>query len=162
MTWFDILLLLLVGGMTLRSMTRGAVREAASLAGWVVAFYVAMNFGAKVAPMLPKSMTEGSVGAVILFLVMFVGTRILVWLLGRMLSRLLSAVGLSLLDRLIGAAFGVCKAMVIAVALVLIAGMTDLPKKPFWQNAVFSPVMVSLAKMAMPLLPDYLVKRIEF
>ncbi len=162
MTWFDILLLLLVGGMMIRSMMHGAISEAASLAGWAVAFYVAMNFGAFVAPMLPDSMTEGAAGPVILFLVMFIGTRILVWLAGKMVSGLVSAVGLSLLDRLLGAAFGFCKAMLIAVTLVLVAGLTDLPKKPFWQNAMFSPMMVSLAKTAMPLLPDYLVERIEF
>ncbi|MBR7069907.1 MAG: CvpA family protein [Oxalobacter sp.] len=162
MTWFDILLVLLVGGLMLRSTVSGAIREAASLAGWVIAFYVATHFGDAVAPWLPRSMTEGTAGAVILFLVMFIGTRILVWLAGRMARGMVSAVGLSSLDRLLGAAFGFCKGMVIAVALVLVAGLTDLPQKPFWQDAMFSPVMVALAKQTMPFLPDYLARQIHF
>lgn len=146
----------------LRSTVSGAIREAASLAGWVIAFYVATHFGDAVAPWLPRSMTEGTAGAVILFLVMFIGTRILVWLAGRMVRGMVSAVGLSSLDRLLGAAFGFCKGMVIAVALVLVAGLTDLPQKPFWQNAMFSPVMVALAKQTMPFLPDYLARQIHY
>ena len=146
----------------LRSTVSGAIREAASLAGWVIAFYVATHFGDAVAPWLPRSMTEGTAGAVILFLVMFIGTRILVWLAGRMVRGMVSAVGLSSLDRLLGAAFGFCKGMVIAVALVLVAGLTDLPQKPFWQDAMFSPVMVALAKQTMPFLPDYLARQIHF
>ena len=146
----------------LRSTVSGAIREAASLAGWVIAFYVATHFGDAVAPWLPRSMTEGTAGAVILFLVMFIGTRILVWLAGRMARGMVSAVGLSSLDRLLGAAFGFCKGMVIAVALVLVAGLTDLPQKPFWQDAMFSPVMVALAKQTMPFLPDYLARQIHF
>ena len=146
----------------LRSTVSGAIREAASLAGWVIAFYVATHFGDAVAPWLPRSMTEGTAGAVILFLVMFIGTRILVWLAGRMARGMVNAVGLSSLDRLLGAAFGFCKGMVIAVALVLVAGLTDLPQKPFWQDAMFSPVMVALAKQTMPFLPDYLARQIHF
>lgn len=146
----------------LRSTVSGAIREAASLAGWVIAFYVATHFGDAVAPWLPRSMTEGTAGAIILFLVMFIGTRILVWLAGRMARGMVSAVGLSSLDRLLGAAFGFCKGMVIAVALVLVAGLTDLPQKPFWQDAMFSPVMVALAKQTMPFLPDYLARQIHF
>ena len=146
----------------LRSTVSGAIREAASLAGWVIALYVATHFGDAVAPWLPRSMTEGTAGAVILFLVMFIGTRILVWLAGRMARGMVSAVGLSSLDRLLGAAFGFCKGMVIAVALVLVAGLTDLPQKPFWQDAMFSPVMVALAKQTMPFLPDYLARQIHF
>ncbi|MBR6000247.1 MAG: CvpA family protein [Oxalobacter sp.] len=162
MTWFDILLVLLVGGLALRSTVNGAIKEAASLAGWVIAFYVATHFGDAVAPWLPSSMTEGTAGAIILFLVMFIGTKILVWLAGRMVSGALGVVGLSSLDRLLGASFGFCKGMVIAVALVLVAGMTDLPQKPFWRNAMFSPVMVSLAKGTIPYLPEYLAKRISY
>lgn len=146
----------------LRSTASGAIREAASLAGWVIAFYVATHFGDAVAPWLPRSMTEGTAGAIILFLMMFIGTRILVWLAGRMVRGMVSAVGLSSLDRLLGAAFGFCKGMVIAVALVLVAGLTDLPQKPFWQDAMFSPVMVALAKQTMPFLPDYLARQIHF
>ncbi len=154
--------MLLIGGLMLRSMVNGAIKEAASLAGWVVAFYVATHFGDAVAPWLPHSMTEGAAGAIILFLVMFIGTRMLFWLAGRLVSGMLSAVGLSFLDRLLGMALGFCKGMVIAVALVLVAGLTDLPQKPFWRNALFSPVMVALAKQTMPFLPDYLAKRIRY
>lgn len=162
MTWFDILLILLVGGLMLKGMVGGVIKEAASLTGWVIAFYVATHFGDAVAPWLPRSMTEGTAGAIILFLVMFIGTRILVWLVGRMVSGIVRSIGLSFLDRSLGAAFGFCKGMIIGVALVLVAGLTDLPKKPFWRNAVFSPGMVALAKQTVPFLPDYLAKQIRY
>ncbi len=146
----------------LRSMVSGAIKEAASLAGWVLAFYVATHFGDMIAPWLPNSMTEGTIGAIILFLVMFIGTRILVWLVSRMASSMVSAVGLSSLDRLLGVAFGFCKGMLITLTLVLLAGLTDLPQKPFWRDAWLSPVMVTLAKQALPFLPDYLAKQIRY
>lgn len=162
LTWFDIVLVLIVGGFAFRSMAHGAICEAASLMGWLVAFYVATQFGSMIALWLPNSMTEDAVGIVILFLVLLIGTRLLVWIAGRMLRGIVGIMGLSFFDRLLGGVLGVCKGMLIAMMLVLLAGLTRLPQKAFWQKAMFSPIMVSLAEKALPWLPDYLAKRINF
>ena len=146
LTWFDIVLVLIVGGFAFRSMAHGAICEAASLVGWLVAFYVATQFGSMIALWLPNSMTEDAVGIVILFLVLLIGTRLLVWIAGRMLRGIVGIIGLSFFDRLLGGVLGVCKGMLIAI----------------WQKAMFSPIMVSLAEKALPWLPDYLAKRINF
>ena len=52
MTAFDYVLLVLLIGSMLISLTRGLVREVISLASWIVAFYVAINYGEMLAPWL--------------------------------------------------------------------------------------------------------------
>jgi membrane protein required for colicin V production len=61
-----------------------------------------------------------------------------------------------------GVLFGLVRGLVILVGLVLVAGMTPLPREPAWRNALFSPTLVALAKSARAFLPAPLAERIHF
>jgi membrane protein required for colicin V production len=58
--------------------------------------------------------------------------------------------------------FGLGRALVIVVVLVLVAGMTPLPRQPAWRHALSSPPLVTLAKHVKPWLPEALSERIHF
>lgn len=60
-------------------------------------------------------------------------------ILARLVNVVLHATGLTLLDRFLGALFGLAKGALVALALVLVCGMTKIPEQPFWKNAMFSP-----------------------
>ena len=144
------------------SMTKGLVREVISLVSWVVAFYVATHYGDILIRWLPNAVSGDVMRMVVAFIVLFIGTRIVMAILARLVNVLLHATGLTLFDRFLGALFGLAKGALVALAFVLVCGMTKIPQQPFWKNAMFSPMAVQVAKMSMPYLPDYFVEYIHF
>jgi membrane protein required for colicin V production len=78
------------------------------------------------------------------------------------LARLVRGAGLGPWDRGVGVLFGLARALVILVGLVLLAGLTPLPREPAWRHALFSPALVGLAKNARAFLPAALAERIRF
>ena len=88
MTGADVLIALIVLGSTLLGLLRGFVREAVSLAFWIVAIWAAWKFGPSVEPHLGGLLADPKVAPwvgrlVVLMLVLLIG-----WLIGMMLSLL--------------------------------------------------------------------------
>lgn len=170
MTFFDYLVLFVLGASVIISMVRGLVKEVLSLAGWVVAFVVANAYAAPLAALLPEVMPaslaaigEGGVLQLILaFIALFIGTRILMGLLSMVLGALLDAGGLSLFDRALGAVFGLGRGLVIVLAAVILSGMTALPQQDFWKDALLSPYAETGARMVKAYLPAALAQHVNF
>jgi membrane protein required for colicin V production len=92
----------------------------------------------------------------------FVGV-LLVFAIARILiSLMLKAVGLGLLDRLLGAGFGVLRGVLVVWVAVLVAGMTPLPKADWWRDAMLAPPLETAVIAAKPWLPADAAKRIRF
>ena len=140
MTAFDYILLVLLIGSMLISLTRGLVKEVISLVSWIVAFYVAINYGEVLEPWLPHAISGDVLRVIVAFVVLFIGTRIVMMFLAKLASLVLRASGLTFMDRFLGALFGLAKGALIALALVLVCGMTLIPQQPVWRNAMFSPM----------------------
>ena len=119
MTAFDYVLLFLLAGFMLISMTKGLVREVISLVSWVVAFYVATHYGDILIPWLPNAVSGDVMRMIVAFIVLFIGTRIVMAILARLVNVVLHATGLTLLDRFLGALFGLAKGALVARAAVL-------------------------------------------
>jgi membrane protein required for colicin V production len=52
--------------------------------------------------------------------------------------------------------------MLLVMLLVLLAGFTDLPKKPFWREAWSSKPLQSVALLAKDFLPVNLAKKVSY
>ncbi len=144
------------------SLTRGLVREVISLVSWIVAFYVAIHYGDVLEPWLPHAISGDVLRVIVTFVVLFVGTRIIMMFLAKLASLVLRASGLTFMDRFLGAFFGLVKGALIALVLVLVCGMTRIPQQPFWRNAMFSPMAEATARTVMPYLPGYFVEYIHY
>ncbi len=144
------------------SLTRGLVREVISLVSWIVAFYVAIHYGDVLEPWLPHAISGDVLRVIVTFVVLFVGTRIIMMFLAKLASLVLRASGLTFMDRFLGAFFGLAKGALIALVLVLVCGMTRIPQQPFWRNAMFSPMAEATARTVMPYLPGYFVEYIHY
>jgi membrane protein required for colicin V production len=77
-------------------------------------------------------------------------------------SQLVRKAGLSSIDRTVGAFFGFLRGVVVLVLLVLVAGLTPLPRDPAWRNATFSPPLEALAIYARGFLPEAFAARIHY
>ena len=161
MTWFDYGVLTALGLSLLLGALRGLVREVVSLAGWIAAFVLATAFSGIVAVQLPQSLGPLLAG-LLSFLLIFAGVLLVSGMVGLVLSLLVRAVGLGFLDRLLGAAFGVVRGVAIALLAVLLAGLTPLPREPFWRQAVLSGPFETVALALKPYLPEGVAQRLKY
>ena len=114
---------------------RGLVFEVISVVSWIAAFVLAQWFAPAVAHWLPISSTNEALRYGLGFLIVFVGTIFAGSLIAFVVKKLLAAVGLSPADRMLGAAFGVVRGVVILLALTVVVGMTPLKSAPWWQES---------------------------
>lgn len=141
---------------------RGVVSEMLALAAWVVGFLVARAYAGDVSALFGHWLTDPTLRYAAGFASVVVGV-LLVFGIGRLvLSLLLRAVGLGLIDRLLGAAFGIGRGVLIAVVAVLLGGMTALPKEPWWRDAVLAPPLETAVIAMKPWLPPDVAKRIRY
>lgn len=162
MTAFDYAVLLIVGISILISVMRGLVREALALTGWVAAFWVAAKFSVPVAPLLPGAIPNETLRMLAAFVALFLGTLLIASLMTIALSELVNKLGLGAVDRGLGALFGLTRGLLIVLVLVLLAGLTPLPRQGFWSNAMLSAPFEAFVAMIKPWLPDTLAKRISY
>jgi membrane protein required for colicin V production len=154
--------LVLVGLSAVLSLARGFVREALSLAGWVLAFWVALTFTREVAGGLPASLTVPSLRLVAAFLVLFLATLLVTALVNFLAGQLVERTGISGTDRLVGVIFGVGRGVVIVAILVLLAGFTALPQDPWWGDSQLLPHFEALALWIRSLLPPEIAEQVRY
>ena len=161
MTWFDYAVIAIVGLSVVLAVFRGVVREIAALAGWVAALILSGLFAHDLAQWLPASLSQ-VLRAVIAYLVIFLSVLLLCGLIGLLLAKLFRAAGLGFTDRAIGAVFGFVRGAVIVFVGVMLAGLTSLPKEPFWREAALSGPVETAVLAAKPALPKDLAQRIRY
>lgn len=161
MTWFDYVVIGVVVLSVLLAVFRGVVREIAALAGWAAALILSGLFAQELAQWLPMSLSH-LLRAVIAYLVIFLSVLLLSGVLGLLLAKMFHAAGLGFTDRAVGALFGFVRGAVIVFIGVMLAGLTGLPKEPFWREAALSGPIETVVLAAKPALPKDLAQRIRY
>lgn len=162
MTPFDYVVLGIVGASALIGVLRGVVSEILALAAWVAGIVAARAWAEPVGNSFSSWLGEPALRQAAGFVAVVAGVLVLFALGRRVLSLLLKAVGLGPADRVLGAAFGVMRGALIVLAMVLLAGMTSLPKAPWWREAMLSPPLETAVVAAKPWLPAEVGKRIRY
>ncbi len=162
MTVFDYAVLVIVGLSILLSVIRGLVREVLALLAWVVAIVVANLFSGKVVTLLPGEIPTVELRLLAAFVAVFLVVLLAMSLVAIAVSKLVRGVGLALEDRVLGALFGFARGILIVLVLVLLAGLTSLPREPVWRNAVLSPPLEACAVYVKAWLPNDLSQRIRY
>ena len=162
MTSFDLVVLGIVILSILLGLMRGGVKEILSLAAWIFAFLLAKTFAELASGWMPAMISSPALRYLGGFILVFVIVMAVAMLLSLLLAESLKAAGLGALDRLLGLIFGALRGAAIVLMLVLLAGLTALPKTELWQQALLASSLVKLAVMATPWLPDGLVQHIHF
>lgn len=114
---------------------RGLVFEVISVVSWIAAFVLAQWFAPAVAHWLPISSTNEALRYGLGFLMVFIGTIFAGSLIAFVAKKLLAAVGLSPADRMLGAAFGVVRGVMLLLAFTVLVGMTPLKSAPWWRES---------------------------
>ena len=154
MAALDWVLVVVLVGSVLMGAWRGLVFEVLSLASWVVAFVVARVWGAQVGAWLPmQDVDEGlrtGAGFVVAFIAAIFTLGIVIWLIGK----LVKAVGLRPFDRVLGAAFGAVRGLLLLVLIALVFLLTPMRESQIWNTSVFAPYLVSAVSVLRPWMPQ--------
>lgn len=133
---------------------RGLVYELLSLAGWLVAWFVAQRWGAGLTESLPLGMPGSASRAGVSFAVVFIATLIVWSLLAKLVRMLISATPLQLFDRVLGAGFGLLRGLLILLVAATLLALTPYSKAPWWQASRGAAWLGQAAEVLRPLWPD--------
>ena len=162
MSAVDWLLLAIVVVSALFGLMRGFVGVLASLVAWVLAAWVAFHFGAQLGVLLAGA-GEPSAGQVLAgYALSFLGVLVVVGLAGWVVRRIVHSIGLTGIDRLLGLLLGVVRGAFVACALVLLLGLTSMPREPSWRDSAVVPVFVPGAQWLSAWLPGWVAQQMQF
>lgn len=133
---------------------RGLVYEVLSVAGWVAAFVLAQWFGPDAAAWLPMGQSSETLRYAASFVAVFVGVLFGVGLLAWLAKKMIEAVGLRPVDRMLGAAFGLVRGAVIVLAATVVVQMTPLKETQVWNESTGAALAAKVLKGLKPILPE--------
>lgn len=162
MHWPDIFILAVIGISALLSLFRGLIREVLSLVGWLVAGWVAFKFAGPLALQMAGIVSVPSVRMALAFIGLVLAVLLVFGVLNFLLSKLIESTGLSATDRILGVIFGVARGIAIITLLVMLAGLTPVPRDPWWRDSQFLVRFEQLASVAIAWLPPQFGKHFEY
>jgi membrane protein required for colicin V production len=162
MTVFDYAVLIILALSVLLSVIRGLVREVLALLAWAVGFIAAALFAPGLAELLPPEVPDERVRLLVGFVGIFLVVLLLMSLLAMVASKLVKSAGLGVEDRVLGGAFGLARGLLVVLVLVLVAGLTSLPRQPVWREATLSGPLEILAGVVKHWLPAAFAQRITY
>ncbi len=139
MTAADVLIALIVLGSTLLGLLRRFVREAVSLAFWILAIWAAWKFGPIIEPHLGGLLADPKVAPWIGRLVVLVLVLLIGWVTGLVLTHFARSVGLGPLDRAIGLLFGIVRGMVLMGLMIIGGELLHLNQEDWWGRSKLVP-----------------------
>lgn len=127
------------------SLWRGFVQEVLSLAGWVIAFFVASKFYVPMSQLLLQfnsvylnnsEYLRNGIAAAVLFIVVLIISGII----NALLSQLVEKTGLSGTDRVLGAGFGLLRGVfIVAAILFFLDTFTAFNQSELWKESKLIP-----------------------
>ncbi len=162
LTAFDYAALAVILLSALRGAWRGLLSEVFGLIGWIAAFLVACRYVDRLVPYIPADWPGGALTQWLLaFAAIMVGVVIVAGVLGALVTRIVAASGLNGVDRSLGLMFGFARGVAMVLALVALAGLTELPKKDFWRDALLRPYAEQGVHRLKPFLPQALAEYVR-
>lgn len=148
LTWLDYAIIGIILISVLIGIVRGFVREALSLASWVLAFWVGFTYTTPMAAFLTRYIETPGLRIGVAFAVLFLGTLLIAGAIGFLIAHLVEKVGLSTTDRALGTVFGFGRGALFVAVLLVVGTLISLNQYPWWEQSkllpLFEPVVAWL------------------
>lgn len=161
MTAVDFIIIGVIALSSVISLMRGFVKEALSMAAWILAFWVAFSFAHRMESIFTGYVESDNGRLIVAFIVLFLVTLIVGSLINTLISRLVRKAGMSGTDRMLGVVFGFGRGVLLVAVVVLLAGIFELPKEPWWKESFLIEHFEGIASWIKGLLPAEMAKGIE-
>lgn len=162
MTIFDYAVLAGIALSVLFGFWRGVVSELLALLAWVLAIVLGRLFAPKLAPELARWIHDSALQYAVAFVAIAIAVLFLAAGVRLLASGLLRVIGLGLIDRLLGAMFGLARGVLVALVLVAAGGLTAFPKQAWWRDAVFAAPLETAVVAMKPWLPREWASKIRY
>lgn len=161
MNWIDLVFIALIVISGLISLYRGFVREIFSLATWIIAAWVGIQYSSAVAVYLPEGISDVTLRLGLAFAGIFILVLILGGIAGVLANRIVRGSGLTGTDRSLGVVFGVLRGALIVTVLVFVASLTLFPEESWWQESAMVPHFERVVDRFLGMLPEPLQERLQ-
>jgi len=162
MTVIDIIVLVIVGVSVAFGALRGLVREVLALVAWAGAFLLANLLAPEAAKLLPQGMANEEIRLLVSFVVVFIVALVGLSVAAVLASKVVKVVGLGAADRVVGGVFGLARGLLLVMILVLLAGLTSLPRQSTWRETALRGPLEACAEYIKMWLPSDLARRIKY
>ena len=162
MPWLDYVLIAVILISAVISLARGFVREAFSLAIWILAFWISWSFFRELEIHFQDFISSPTVRLGIAFAALMLATLVVGGLVNYLLIQLIERTGMSGTDRFIGMIFGAARGVLLICVLVLLAGLTTFPQESWWNDSQMVPYFEELAFWLRDKLPEDLAQRFQY
>ncbi|MBS3807052.1 MAG: CvpA family protein [Bacteroidales bacterium] len=146
MNLFDLVFIVLLIWSAYRGFTKGFILQLSTLAALLLGIYGAIHFSDFTARMLTEHFSISTdYLSIIAFALTFVAIVIAVHLLARLIEKLIQAIALGFINRILGIVFGIAKtAFIISIILVLVNKANDkyhfLPREKTENSLLYRPL----------------------
>jgi membrane protein required for colicin V production len=158
----DLIVLSIIVLSVVVSLMRGFVKEAMSLAGWLLALWIAMTFSSGMAELFGDSIKDPTLRLLAAFISLFVLSLMVGAIINFFASQLVHRAGLTGIDRTIGAVFGLLRGVLLVTIVVMLLGLTTLPKESWWDESFFMFRFEAIATWLKDLLPDDIARYFKY
>ncbi len=157
--WLDIAVGLLFVVIIIRGLFTGFSRAVSGLLGALAGFWVAANYyqylAQRLSFLIKTDMWRGLVSFFLLFLVVYLAFAIA----GILFRGLFQVLHLSLVDRILGAAFGFLKALAISAVILFILTLTLPANSPLLKRSYLYPKISAMTRVMTDFVPENLKAR---
>jgi membrane protein required for colicin V production len=137
---------------------RGLVYEVLSVISWIAAFILAQWLAPQAAALLPLGHAAEplryAAGFVVVFIAVVFAGGLVAWLIGK----LVQAVGLRPIDRVLGGLFGLVRGAVLLLAFAIVVNLSPLKRASWWTQAKGAAISMATLKKLKPVLPERFVQ----
>jgi len=144
------------------SLMRGFVKEALSLAGWLLSLWIAMTFSSGMAELFGDSIKDPTLRLLVAFISLFILSLIVAAIINFFATQFVQRVGLTGVDRTIGAVFGFLRGILLVTIIVMLLGLTTLPKEKWWDESFFMFRFEVIATWLKDLLPSDIARYFQY
>ncbi|MBX3415178.1 MAG: CvpA family protein [Pirellulales bacterium] len=155
---YDIAMLAVLLIATLLGAWKGMAWQIASLASLVASYFMAVRFGATLAPMFGD---KEPMNRFIAMLVIYVGTSMVIWLLFRIVAGVIDRVRLKEFDRQVGGLIGAAKGVLLCVVITFFAVTLSADSRQMVLDSRSGHYISVLIDRARPIMPDDLRQVLE-
>ena len=145
MIWVDFTLIGLIFIAIVTGLLRGFIKEVFSLGFWILASWVSLRFSREFSGFLVSAISHPSARMLVSFVALLAITLGLGGLIGFLLSVLAKNNKLTFMDRFGGMVFGVICGLIMVTVIIILAGLTPLPKDSWWTESTLIPPFQLLA-----------------
>lgn len=141
---------------------RGGIAEGLSLLVWTLAAVGAWVFGDLVGTWFEARVGDALLREILAFVVVFAVAFAVLTVIALLLRRFVFVTPLTRGGRIVGGLLGATRGVAVALAIVLLAGLTAFPQTPWWRESSLATIVQPLALKVSALLPTDVARQFGY